>query len=76
MACQLTTPLELRKNMASLIVSLHDLIDNYIKKAKDREMAGKIGSEVLMRSKEVAKKYLFEGEDACMFHVMQIYPIV
>ena len=31
---------------------------------------------MLLRSKEVAKKYLFEGKDACMFHVSQIYPIV
>ena len=62
--------------MASLIVNLHDVVDNYIKKSKDREKAGKIGSEVLLRSKEVAKKYLFEGEDACMFYVSQIYPMV
>ena len=53
--------------MASLIVNLHDLVDNHTKKPKDREKAGKIGSEVLLRSKEVAEKYLFEGEDACMF---------
>ena len=50
--------------MASLIVSLHDIVDNYIRKSKDREKACKIGSEVLLRSKEVAKKYLFDGEDA------------
>jgi hypothetical protein len=52
------------------------VVDSYIKKSNDREKAGKIGSEVLLTSKEVAKKYLFEGEDACMFHVSQIYPMV
>ena len=61
--------------MVSLVVSLHDVVDDYIKKSKDREKAGKIGSEVLLRSKEVAKK-IFDGEDACMFYVSQIYPMV
>lgn len=62
--------------MASLMVGLHELVNDYIKKANNREIAGKIGSEVLLRSREVAKKYLFDGEDVCMFHVTQIYPIV
>ncbi len=41
--------------MVSLLVNLHEAAKEYIKKAKDKELAGKIGTEVLERSKQVAK---------------------
>ncbi|CAB4025608.1 Hypothetical predicted protein, partial [Paramuricea clavata] len=62
--------------MASLIVDLHKLTNDYIKRAKNRDVAGKICSEIILRSKEVVKKYLWEGEDACMFYVAPLYPII
>lgn len=62
--------------MASFIVGLHDLTNDYIKGAKNKDIAGKICSEVLTRSKEVVKKYLWEGEDACMFYVAPMYPML
>jgi hypothetical protein len=62
--------------MASLVVKLHEIVNEYIKKANDKELAGKIGSEVLLRSKEVVKKYMYVGEDACMYHVAELYPMV
>ena len=46
--------------MASLIVNLHEIINDYIKNARDKELAGKIASEVLVRSKEVVKNALVE----------------
>ena len=64
------------KNMASLIVKLHEVVKDYINSAKSVDIAGKIRSEVLVRSKEVVKKYMWEGEDACEFHVALLYPIV
>lgn len=62
--------------MASLIVKLHDVVKDYIKSAKNVDIAGKIGAEVLLRTKEVVKKHMWEGEDACAFHVALLYPIV
>ena len=62
--------------MASLIVNLHEIINDYIKNARDKELAGKIASEVLVRSKEVVKKFMFIGEDSCMYHVANLYPMV
>ena len=62
--------------MASLIVNLHEIINDYIKNARDKELAGKIASEVLVRSKEVVKKFMFIGEDSCMYHVAHLYPMV
>ena len=58
------------------MVSLHDIVTDYIKKANDKELAGKIGSEILEWSRDVVKKYLFTKEDACMFHVAGLYRIV
>ena len=62
--------------MASLIVQLHELTNEYIKRAKNKDIAGKICSEILLRSREVAKKYLWDGENACMFYVAPLYPIL
>ncbi len=53
--------------MASLIVSVHDIVMNYIKKAKDKDIAGKIGSEVLDTVKDVVKKHMFEPPHALMY---------
>ena len=62
--------------MALLIVNLHEIINDYIKNARDKELAGKIASEVPVRSKEVVKKFMFIGEDSCMYHVANLYPMV
>jgi uncharacterized protein YjcR len=48
---------------------------DYIKSAKNVDIAGKIGAEVLLRSK-VVQKHMWEGEDACAFHIALLYPIV
>ena len=66
--CQLLTT----RKIASLIVNLHEIINDYIKNARDKKLAGKIASEVLLRSKEVVKKFMFIGEDSCMY----LYPMV
>ena len=63
-------------NMASLIVQLHELTNEYIKRAKNKDIAGEICSEILLRSREVAKKYLWDGGNACMFYVAPLYPIL
>ena len=47
-----------------------------MKRAKNKDVAAKICSEILLRSKEVVKKYLWEGEDVCMFYVAPMYPIL
>jgi hypothetical protein len=57
--------------MASLIVQLHELTNKYIKHAKNKDITGKICSEILLRSREVAKTYLWDGENACMFYVLR-----
>ena len=62
--------------MASLIVNLHEIINDYIKNVRDKELAGKIASKVLLRSKEVVRKFMFIGEDSCMYHVANLYPMV
>ena len=56
--------------------SLHEVVESYTKNAKDKDIAGKIGSEVLERSRQVIKKYKFTPEDACIFHVAELYPIL
>ena len=33
--------------MASLLVKLHETVDDYVKKSNNKELAGKIGSDVL-----------------------------
>ena len=62
--------------MALLIASLHKLTDSYMKRAKNKDVAVKMCSEILLRSKEVVKKYLWEGEDICRFYVAPMYPIL
>ena len=62
--------------MASLLVNLLEVVESYIKNAKDKDIAGKIGSEVLERSRQVIKKYKFTPEDACIFHVAELYPML
>ena len=49
--------------MVSLIVKLH-VVKDYIKSAKNVDIAGKIGAEVLQRSKEDVKKHV--GRRRCM----------
>jgi hypothetical protein len=48
------------KNMGSLIVKLHDVVKDYIKSAKNVDIAGEIGAEVLLRTKEVVKKHMWK----------------
>ena len=57
-------------------MNLHEVVESYIKNAKDKDIAGKIGSEVLERSRQVIKKYKFTPEDACIFHVAELYPML
>ena len=53
--------------MASLIMSVHDSVMNYIKKAKDKDIAGKIGSEVLDMVKDIVKKHMFDPPNALTY---------
>ena len=53
--------------MASLIVKLHNVVTDYIKDAKDQELAGQIVRDVLDEVKDVVKKHMFETENALMF---------
>ena len=62
--------------MVSLLVSLHEAVEDYIKKATNKELAGKIGAEVLERSRQVAKKYVFSAEEAWKLHVAELYPML
>ena len=55
---------------------MHELVNVYINSSQNKELAAKIGSEILERSREMANKYLWEGEDVCRFYVAQIYTIV
>ena len=59
-------------NIVLLIVNLHEIITDYSKHAKVKELVGKIALEVLLWSKEVVKKFMFVGEDTCMYHVANL----
>ena len=39
--------------MASLIVKLHDVVTDYIKDAKDKELAGQIARDMLDEVKDI-----------------------
>ena len=60
--------------MASLLVSVHDTVMNYIKKAKDKDLAGKIGSEDTV--KDVIRKPMFEPRRAIMYRSVKPSKIV
>lgn len=53
--------------MASLIVKLHDVVTDYIKDAKDKELAGQIARDMLDEVKDIVKKHMFDPENALMF---------
>ena len=49
--------------------------ESYMKRAKNKDVAAKMCSEIILRVKEVVKEYLWEGEDVCMFYVAPMYQI-
>ena len=59
--------LSMLNKMASLIMSVNDSVINYIKKAKDKDIAGKIGSEVLVMVKDIVKKHMFDPPNALTY---------
>ncbi len=53
--------------MASLIVKLHETVTDYIKDAKNKELAGQIARDVLDEVKDIVKKHMFDPENALKF---------
>ena len=53
--------------MASLIVSINDFVLEYIKRSKNKEIAGKIGADVMESVKCIVKKHMFEPENGLMY---------
>ena len=53
--------------MASLIVSINDFVLDYIKKSKNKEIAGKIGADIMESVKCIVEKHLFEPENGLRY---------
>lgn len=57
--------------MASLIVNIHDIVREYIKKSKNQELAGKIGADVLESVRGIVKKHMFDAENGLMYATVE-----
>lgn len=57
--------------MAQLIVSVHELVQNYIDMADDRSLAVEISDELLQLTMAVIKKHTLPGEKAFKCHLSQ-----
>ena len=57
--------------MAQLIVSVHELVQNYIDTADDRSLAIEISDELLQLTRAVIKKHTLPGEKAFKYHLSQ-----
>ena len=53
--------------MASLIVKLHNTVTDYIKDAKDKDLAGKIVEDTLEEVKNVVQMHMFDPENDLKF---------
>lgn len=56
--------------MASLIVKVHDTVTDYIKKANNKEIAGKIGSDVLEAVRDIVKKHMYDPPNGLTYRVV------
>ena len=45
--------------MALLLVDLHEVVENYVKKSANKELAGKLGSHVLELVQDEVKSCMF-----------------
>ena len=57
--------------MAQLIVSVHELMQNYINTADDRSLAIEISDKLLQLTRAVIKKHTLPGERAFKYHLSQ-----
>ena len=57
--------------MASLLVRLHEIVEDYVKKTDNKELAGKIGSGVLAAARNVVKTYMFDPTNALQYVSVQ-----
>ena len=62
--------------MASPCACVNGQLLSKMASRQDKELAGKIGSEVLFRSREIVKKHMFVGEHVCRYYVAELYPMV
>ena len=53
--------------MASLLVDLHEVVQNYVKKSANKELAGKLGSCVLESARDVVKTCMFNPLNALQY---------
>ena len=53
--------------MASLLVDLHEVVRNYVKKSANKELAGKLGSHVLESARDVVKTCMFNPLNALQY---------
>ena len=57
--------------MAQLIVSVHELVQNYIDTADDRSLAVELSDELLQLTRALIEKHTFAGEKAFKYHLSQ-----
>ena len=57
--------------MAALLVKLHEAVHDYKNSSKDKALATEIGGELLVLSRAVIKKHIFDSERAFKFHLAQ-----
>ena len=64
-------PYFVKFKMAQLIVSVHELMKNYIDTADDRSLAVETSDELLQLTRAVIKRHIFPGEKAFKYHLSQ-----
>ena len=57
--------------MASLIVSINDFVREYIKKSKEKEIARKIGADVMESIRGIVKKHMFLPENGLVYTTVE-----
>lgn len=57
--------------MAALLVKLHEAGNDYKNSIKDKALATEIGGKLLVLSRAVIKKHIFDSERAFKFHLAQ-----
>ena len=53
--------------MALLLVDLHEVVENYVKKSANKELAGKLGSHVLESARDEVKSCMFNFLNALQY---------
>ena len=73
--CNCPTQLSARvvhlSNMAELIVNLHDTVTSYIANAPDKNLATKIGNELLKLSRAIVKPHTFPEQQRYKYYLAQ-----